>query len=41
MTLSFYTIISKENVVRLVFAFDKNSKMTDFSFSPVMLEEKK
>ena len=32
---------SKENVVRLVFAFDKNSKMTDFSFSPVMLEEKK
>lgn len=32
---------SKENVVRLVFVFDKDSKMTDFSFSPVTVEEQK
>ncbi|HIU64000.1 MAG TPA: hypothetical protein IAB06_03020 [Candidatus Avacidaminococcus intestinavium] len=32
---------SKENVVRLVFIFDKDAKMTDFALSPVTIEENK
>ncbi len=32
---------SKENIVRLVFVFDKDGKMADFAFTPVTVMEEK